>query len=113
MNEIPYADALNLFGRWERQKRKLAVLGSNSACVISLRDARVTLCLDDLLQLTCPEDGVLRFFLRGALFWPASPRDFPADSRERFAEFEDGVQIRFVNPEMQCFLLPARVGATD
>jgi hypothetical protein len=71
----------------------------------------VSLCLEDQLRLTCPEDGILRFFLRGALFAPANPKDFPADSRERFAEFEEGVQIRFVNPEMQCFLFPARVGA--
>lgn len=108
MSEIPYGEALNTFGRWERENKKLAVLGSNSGCVISLRSAQVTLCLDDMLQLTFSEDGILRFFLRGATFWPADPKDFPAESGNWFAEFGRGVQIRFVNIEMQCFILPSR-----
>jgi hypothetical protein len=108
MSEIPSADALNLFASWERQNRKLAVLGSNPACVISLRNARVTLCLDDLLQLTHAEDDILRFFVRGALFSPADPKDFPEESSAWFAEFEQGVQIRFVNVEMQWFIFPER-----
>jgi hypothetical protein len=107
MSEISYADALNTFGRWESQNEKLAVLGSNSGCVISLRNACVTLCLDDLLQLTFSEDGILRFFLRGAAFSSADPKDFPADSGIWSADLEAGVQIRFVNIEMQCFLFPA------
>jgi len=113
MSEISYADALNTFGRWERQNEKLAVLGSNSGCVISLRNARVTLCLDDMLQLTFSEDGILRFFLRGATFALADPKDFPAESRVWFAEFEKGVQIRFVNIEMQCFIFPSRGNRYD
>ena len=108
MSEISYAQALNIFGRWEIQNEKLAVLGSNSGCVISLRGAQVTLCLDDLLQLTFSADGILRFFLRGAAFSSADPKDFPAESGIEFAGFEKGVQIRFVNIEMQCFLFPAR-----
>ena len=108
MSEISYADALNTFGRWESQNKKLAVLGSNSGCVISLRNARVTLCLDDMLQLTFSEDGILRLFLRGATFAPADPKDFPADSGIWSADLEAGVQIRFVNIEMQCFLFPSR-----
>src|SRR5713226_4349773 len=113
MSEISYADALNTFSRWERQDKKLAVLGSNSSCVISLRNACVTLCLDDMLQLTFSEDGILRFFLRGATFSPADPKDFPADSGIWSAEFETGVQIRFVNIEMQCFIFPARDNRSD
>jgi len=108
MSEIPSAEALNLFSNWERQNRKLAVLGSNPCCVISLRNARVTLCLDDLLQLTCEEDVIVRFFVRGALFAPVDPKDFPAESSAWSAEFEQGVQIRFVNIEMQCFVFPER-----
>lgn len=108
MSEIPSAAALNLFSNWERQNRKLAVLGSNACCVISLRNARVTLCLDDLVQLTCGEEGIVRFFVRGALFAPADPKDFPAESSAWSAEFEEGVQIRFVNVEMQCFVFPER-----
>lgn len=113
MKDIPYAAALNLFAGWERQNKKVAVLGSNSGCVISLRDIRVTHCLDDQLQLACPEGGTLRFFLRGALFEAADPRDFPVDSRAWFAEYERGVQIRFVSLEMQCFIFPARDTVPD
>jgi hypothetical protein len=108
MSEIPSAEALNLFSSWERQNRKLAILGSNSGCVFSLRNARVTLCLDDLLQLTCGEDGIVRFFVRGALFELADPKDFPADSSAWSAELERGVQIRLVNVGMECFVFPER-----
>jgi hypothetical protein len=108
MSEIPSAEALNLFSNWERQNRKLAVLGSNPCCVISLRNARVTLCLDDLLQLTCEKEGIVRFFVRGALFAPADPKEFPVEFSAWCAEFEEGVQIRFVNVEMQCFVFPER-----
>jgi hypothetical protein len=107
MSELSYADALTTFVGWERVHKNLAVLGSNSGCVISLRNAHVTLCLDDMLQLTFSQDGILRFFLRGAAFSPADPKDFPADSGIQSAEFAMGVQIRFVNIEMQCFLFPA------
>jgi hypothetical protein len=113
MSEISYAAALETFGRWERQNEKLAVLGSNSGFVVSLRGARVTLCLDDMLQLTFSEDGTLRFFLRGAAFSLADPRDFPAEYDAWFAEFEKGVQIRFVNIEMQCFIFPSRENHAD
>lgn len=113
MSEISYADALNTFGQWERSNKKIAVLGSNSGCVISFRNAHVTLCLDDLLQLTFSEDGIFRFFLRGATFSPADPKDFPAESGNSFAGFEKGVQIRFVNIEMECFLFPSRDGPPD
>jgi hypothetical protein len=108
MSEISYADAICTFGKWESQNKKLAVLGSNSGCVISLRNAHISICLDDMLQLTFSEDGILRFFLRGATFSPADPKDFPADSGIWSAEFETGVQIQFVNIEMQCFVFPAR-----
>jgi hypothetical protein len=113
MSEISYADALSIFGRWESQNEKLAVLGSNSGCVISLRDAQVTLCLDDLLQLTFSGDGILRFFLRGAAFSSADPKDFPEESGIEFAGFEKGVLIRFVNIEMQCFLFPMHNNPSD
>ena len=49
-----------------------------------------------MLQLTFSEDGILRFFLRG---W--------------FSEFEKGVQIRFVNIEIQCFIFPSRGKDSD
>src|SRR5258708_27625985 len=92
MGELSYADALNTFGGWERQLEKLAVLGSNSGCVISLRRAQVTLCLDDMLQLTFSEDGILRLFLRGATFSSADPKDFPSESGYAFAKIEHGIE---------------------
>jgi hypothetical protein len=107
MHEISYADALTTFVGWERVGKKLAVLGSNSGCVTSVRNALVSLCLDDMLQLTFSDEGILRFFLRGATFSPADPKDFPTDSGIQPAEFAPGVQIQFVNIEMQCFLFPA------
>jgi hypothetical protein len=107
MSELSYADALTTFVGWERANRKLAALSSNSCCVFSVRDAHVTLCLDDMLQLTFSEDGILRLFLRGATFLPADPKDFPVDAGIRSAEFAPGVQVRFANIEMQCFLFPA------
>ena len=113
MSEISYADALDTFGRWARQNEKLAVLGSNSGFVISLRGAQVTLCLDDMLQLTFSEGGILRFFLRGAAFSLADPKDFPVEYGAWFAEFEKGMQIRFVNLEMQCFIFPSRENHAD
>jgi len=113
MGEISCADALNTFGGWERQLSKLAVLGPNSGCVISLRRAQVTLCLDDMLQLTFSEDGVLRLFLRGTTFSSADPDDFPAGSGIEFAKFEKGLQIRFVNIEMQYFIFPMRCNPCD
>ena len=88
-------------------KKKLAVLGSNSCCVVSVRNAQISLCLDDMLQLIFSEDGILRFFLRGATFSSADPKDFPRDSGILAAEFETGMQVHFVNIEMQCFLFPA------
>lgn len=108
MTEIPSTEALNLFSNWGRQNTKLAVLGSNPGCVVSLRNACVTLCLEDLLELTCGAESIVRFFVRGALFTPANPKDFPAESRAWCAELEQGVQIRFVNVEMQCFIFPER-----
>ena len=107
MSEISYADAVNTFGTWASRKKKLAVLGSNSCCVVSVRNAQISLCLDDMLQITFSDDGILRFFLRGATFSSADPKDFPQDSGIRSAEFETGMQIHFVNIEMQCFLFPA------
>jgi hypothetical protein len=50
----------------------------------------------------------MRFFIRGALFQPADPVDFPEDSRAWYAQYGPGVQIRFPNTEMQCFIFPAR-----
>jgi hypothetical protein len=111
MAEIPSGAALDLFSNWEHQSRKLAVIGSNPSFVVSLRSARVTICLDDLLQLTCGDDGILRFFVRGALFSPADPKDFPGESAAWSAGFERGVQIRFVNTETQCFVFPERAKA--
>jgi hypothetical protein len=108
MTEIPSGEALNLFSSWESQRRKLAVLGPNPCCAISLRNARVTICLDDLLQLSCEENGIVRFFVRSALFAPANPQDFPEESGAWCAELEHGVQIRFANAEMQCFVFPER-----
>ena len=90
---VSSADALETFGRWERQSERLAVLGSNSGLVISLRGAQVTLCLDDMPQLTFSEDGTLRFFLRGAAFSFADPKDFPAEYDAWFAEFEMGSDL--------------------
>jgi hypothetical protein len=104
MIAISHAEVMNLLGNWERQNKKIAVLGSNADCTISLRNGRVTICLDDLLQLTFAEDGILRLFLRGATYWPADPKDFPAESRAWFAGFEKGVRLRFASPEMECFL---------
>jgi hypothetical protein len=108
MSEIPSAEALTLFSDWERQNRKLSVMGSNSGCAISLRNARVTICLEDLLQLSCEENGIMRLFVRSALFAPADPRDFPEESGAWCAELEPGLQIRFANVEMQCFVFPER-----
>jgi hypothetical protein len=104
MNTISHAEVMNILGGWVRQKKKVAVLGSNSGCTVSLRNGRVTICLDDLLQLSFAEDGILRLFLRGATYWPADPRDFPPELKDWFAGFEKGVQLRFASPEMQCFL---------
>ena len=104
MKEISHAEVMNILGGWERQKKKIAVLGSNSSCTISLRNGSVTICLDDLLQLSFAEDGILRLFLRGATYWPADPKDFPPESKDWSAGFEKGVQLRFASPEMQCFL---------
>jgi hypothetical protein len=108
MAEIPSAEAVSLFSKWERQSKNLAVLGSSSSAVVSVRNARVSLCLDDLLQLSFAEDGIMRLFIRGALFEPADAKDFPQDSRARSAQYGAGVQIRFVNAEMQCFIFAAK-----
>jgi hypothetical protein len=104
MNEISHADAVKLFSIWELQHKKVAVLGFSAELSISFRNGQVTLCLDDMVQLTFGEDGILRLFLRGASFCPADKTDLPADSGDWFAGFEKGVQLRFASPEMQCFL---------
>ena len=111
MSEISYAEVLSILSGWERQHNKIAVLGFNSGLSISSRNGQVTLCLDDMLQLTFGEDGILRLFLRGATFWPADQKDFPADSGDWFAGFEKGVQLRFAIPEMQCFLFASERSA--
>jgi hypothetical protein len=104
MNEMSHTEVMNIFSGWVRQEKKVAVLGSNSSCSISLRNGSVTLCLDDMLQLSFTEHGILRLFLRGAIYSPADPKDFPPESRDWIAGFEKGVQLRFASPEMQCFL---------
>jgi hypothetical protein len=108
MTEIPSAEALSLFSKWGHQNKNLAVLGTNSSCVVSARNAHVSLCLEDLLQLTFGEDGIMRLFIRGALFAAADTRDFPQESRAWYAQYGQGVQIRFVNAEMQCFIFPEK-----
>ncbi len=108
MNAISHSELLNILGQWELQNRNIAVMGFNSGFTISSRNGRVTLCLEDMLQLTFAEDGILRFFLRGATFWPAEPKDFPAESSDWFADFEKGVELRFASPEMECFLFAAK-----
>jgi hypothetical protein len=105
MEAISHSEVMNLLGNWEREDKKIAVLGSNGDCTISLRNGRVTICLDDLLQLSFAEDGILRLFLRGASYWPADPKDFPEDLRTWYAGFEKGVQLRFANPDMEYILL--------
>ena len=109
MNAISHTEVVNLLSGWERQNKKIAVLGFNASFTISSRNSRVTLCLEDMLQLTFGEESILRFFLRGATFWPADKRDFPADSGDWFAGFESGVQLRFASPEMQCFLFASEL----
>ncbi len=104
MKAISHAEVMDILGGWVRQKKKIAVLGSNSDCTISLRNGSVTICLDDLLQLSFAEDGILRLFLRGATYWPADPKDFPPESRDWFAGIDKGMQLRFASPEMQYFL---------
>lgn len=104
MNAISHTEAVKIFSGWEREHKKIAVLGFNSGLSISSRNGQVTLCLNDMVQLTFAEDGILRLFLRGASFWPADKKDLPADSGDWFAGFDKGVQLRFVSPEMQCFL---------
>ena len=107
MNAISHAEVMALLGNWVRENKQIAVLGSNAGSTISLRNGRVTLCLDDLLQLSFAEDGILRLFLHGATYWPADPRDFPPDLRAWYAGFETGVRLRFASPEMECFLFAA------
>jgi hypothetical protein len=104
MNAISHAEVTNIIGGWVRQEKKVAVLGSNSGSTISLRNGKVTICLDDLLQLSFAEDGILRLFLRGTTYFPADPKDFPPESSDWFAGFEKGMQLRFASPEMQFFL---------
>jgi hypothetical protein len=108
MSEISHADVLGVFVGWERKNKKIAVVGSNEGFTISLRNGNVTLCLDDMLQLSFREEGVLRLFLRGATFWQAEPKDFPAESRDWVVGFDTGIQIRFVNLDMQCFVFPSK-----
>ena len=81
MSEISYVDALDTFGRWERQNEKLAVLGSNSGFVISLRGAQVTLCLDDMLQLTFSEDGTFALLSPGRSFFSGRSQRFSGGVR--------------------------------
>ena len=107
MDAISHSEVMNLLGSWERENRKIAVLGSNAACTISLRNGQVTICLDDLLQLSFAEDGILRLFLRGASYFPPDTNDFSEELRTWYAGFEKGVQLRFANPEMEYFLLPS------
>jgi hypothetical protein len=107
MDAISHAEVVNLLSGWEQQNKKIAVMGFNAGFTISSRNGRVTLCLDDMLQLTFGEDGIVRFFLRGASFWPVDKKDLPTDSGDWFAGFEKGVQLRFASPEMQCFLFAA------
>ena len=106
MAEIPSAEAVSLFSKWERQNKNLAVLSSNPSAVVSARNAHVSICLNDLLQLTFAEDGIMRLFIRGALFEPADPKDFPQDSRAWSAQYGAGVQIRFVNGRNAVFHFP-------
>jgi hypothetical protein len=107
MDAISHSEVMSLLGCWERENKKIAVLGSNADCSISIRSGHVTICLDDLLQLSFAEDGILRLFLRGASYWPADPKDFSPELRTWYAGFEKGVQLRFANPEMQYILLPS------
>ena len=61
MAEIPSTEAVSLFSKWERQNKNLAVLSSNSSAVVSARNAHVSLCLNDLLQLTSSKTGSCAF----------------------------------------------------
>jgi hypothetical protein len=108
MSEIPSADALDLFSAWQQRERGLVVVCSNPCCAISLRNAHVTICLDDLLQLTCGEEGIARFFVRGALFSASDPKDFPSESSAWSGGLEAGIRIRFVSAETECFVFPER-----
>ena len=109
INAISHSEVLNILGQWGLRNTQIAVMGFNSGFTISSSNCRVTLCLEDMLQLTFAEDGILRFYLRAATFWAAEPKDFPAESRDWLADFEKGVELRFVSPEMRCYLFAAKL----
>lgn len=106
MEDISKTSALSLFSKWERQNQLIFLLCVTDSFVLSSNTGRLSMCLDEYLDLSLADDTQLRLFLSTGAFSRVGPDDFPAEPlHDFFPRFEEGVQVTFPKPEMRCYLL--------
>jgi hypothetical protein len=110
MEDISKTNALSLFSKWERQNQLIVLLCLTDSFVLSSNTGRLSMCLDEYLDLSLADGTQLRLFLSEAAFSRVGPGDLSAEPlHDFFPRFEEGVHVNCFKPEMRCYLL-ARLG---
>ena len=104
MTEISKADALKIASRWEQERQPIFIFCFSSAVVLSSKNGRIALCLDECLDLLLAGEGELRIFTAGAIFSTVAPEDFPLNS-VHLPTFKNGLRVDFQSKQMQWLLL--------
>jgi hypothetical protein len=101
MEEISLADALKITNKWVLHSQPISVLCFSPTVVLSSKNCRVGMCLDECLELLVGEQSSIRIFTTEAIFSMVLPEDLP----DLLFEFEKGIRIDFRDKEMQWYVL--------
>jgi hypothetical protein len=113
VDAISKTDALNIFSKWERQNQSFSVLCFSPSFSLASKSGRVSICLDESLELSLAGDTRLRISTSEAVFSRVGPDDFPAESRNLLPEFEHGIRISFSSRQMEWYVLASLPPAVD
>jgi hypothetical protein len=105
MEDISKNNALDLLSNWERQHLPIFVMCATPLFALSAKNGRLTMCLDECIDLSLADGTQLRLSPAEAAFSRILPGDFPAESLPVFPPFEQGVGISFPDRNIGCYLL--------
>jgi hypothetical protein len=105
MESMSKADALNLASKWERQSQPISVFCFSSTIALTAKHGKVSMCLDECIDLRLADDTALRIFVADAAFSSVEPRDMPPESVNLLPKFQNGIRVALQGEQMQWFLL--------
>jgi hypothetical protein len=105
MEDLSKNNALDLLNSWGRDDQPIFVMCTTPLFALSSQTGRLTVCLDECIELSLADGTHLQLSAADAAFSRVLPGDFPAGSLQVFPRFEEGLNISFPDREMGCCLL--------